>query len=82
VGDAAAGVTTSRVIRWRGNPQRRFLVFALRYRKRSVAGSTTSYGGGAARITYSTVTNIQWLPATAANVAKTLVTIPRGFRHV
>ena len=47
-----------------------------------VAGSTTSYGGGAARFTYSTVTNIQWLPATAANVAKTLVTIPHGFRHV
>ena len=45
-------------------------------------GSTTSYGGGATAFTYSTVTNIRWLPATAANVAKAIVTIPRGFRHV
>jgi hypothetical protein len=27
------------------------------------------------------VTNIRWLPATAANVAKALVTIPHGFKH-
>ena len=47
-----------------------------------VVGSTTSYGGGAAAYTYSTMTNIQWLPATAVNVAKALVTIPHGFRHV
>jgi hypothetical protein len=45
-------------------------------------GSTTSYGGGAKAYTYSTVTNIQWRPATAANVAQAVVTIPRGFRHV
>ncbi len=44
-------------------------------------GSTTSYGGGAKAYTYSTVTNIRWLPATAANVAKALVTIPHGFKH-
>ena len=47
-----------------------------------VVGSTTSYGGGAKPFTYSTTTNIQWLPATAVNVAKALVTIPRGFKHV
>lgn len=47
-----------------------------------VVGSTTSYGGGAAAFTYSTTTNIRWLPATADNVAKALVTIPHGFRHV
>jgi len=47
-----------------------------------VVSSTTSYGGGARRSTYATTTNIRWLPPTAANVAKTIVTIPRGFRHV
>jgi hypothetical protein len=46
-----------------------------------VVGSTTSYGGAAA-FTYSTTTNIRWQPATAANVAKAIVTVPRGFRHV
>ena len=47
-----------------------------------MVGSTTSYGGGATTFTYSTTTNIRWLPATADNVAKALVTIPRGFKHV
>jgi hypothetical protein len=28
------------------------------------------------------VTNIQWLRPTAANIAKTLVTIPAGFQQV
>jgi hypothetical protein len=31
---------------------------------------------------FTSVTDVQWLPPTAANIAKTLVTIPPGFRHV
>lgn len=44
--------------------------------------STTSYGGGARPFTYATVTGFRWLPPTAANVARAIVTIPPGFRHV
>jgi hypothetical protein len=47
-----------------------------------MTGSTTSFGGGAAPFTYSTVTNIQWLPPTAGNIARSIITIPPGFRHV
>jgi hypothetical protein len=47
-----------------------------------LSGSTASFGGGAPRYTYSTVTNIQWLPPTAANIARSIVTIPPGFKHV
>jgi hypothetical protein len=28
------------------------------------------------------VTDVKWLPPTAANIARTLVTIPAGFRQV
>jgi hypothetical protein len=38
---------------------------------------------GPAPSTYSTsVTEMQWLPPTAANVAQSLVTIPAGFQQV
>ena len=39
--------------------------------------------GGPAPITrFTSVTDMQWLRPTAANTAKTLVTIPTGFRQV
>jgi hypothetical protein len=44
--------------------------------------STQTYGGPAAPWTSSAVTDVQWLPPTAANIAKTLVTIPPGFQQV
>jgi hypothetical protein len=46
-----------------------------------MAGSTQTYGGSAGSVTSSGVTNVQWLPATAANKAKALVTIPPGFHQ-
>jgi hypothetical protein len=45
-------------------------------------GSTETYGGPAAPWTSSSVTDVQWLPPTAANVANTLVSIPPGFQQV
>ena len=47
-----------------------------------ISGSNRSFGGPAPSYVFSTVTDIQWLRPTAANIAKTLVTIPPGFRHV
>jgi hypothetical protein len=47
-----------------------------------VSGSTETYGGSAGRTVNSLVTNVQWLPPTAANVAQTLVTIPAGYQQV
>ena len=44
-------------------------------------GSTQTYGGSAGRYTSSSVTDVQWLPATRANVARALVTIPAGFHR-
>lgn len=46
-----------------------------------MAGSTQTYGGSAGSSTSSGVTNVQWLPATPANAAKALVTIPPGFHR-
>jgi hypothetical protein len=46
-----------------------------------IDGSTQTYGGSAGSGTSSAVTNVQWLPATPANVAKALVTIPPGFHR-
>jgi hypothetical protein len=43
-------------------------------------GSTQTWGGGSGSY-WSAVTNVQWLPATPANVAKALVTIPPGFHR-
>ena len=46
-----------------------------------ISGSGYTYGGPAPS-TYSTsATDIQWLPPTTANIAKTLVTIPAGFHQ-
>jgi hypothetical protein len=47
-----------------------------------IYGSTETFGGPAATSTFSSATNVRWLPPTAANVAMTLVTIPAGFRRV
>jgi hypothetical protein len=44
-------------------------------------GSTQTYGGSAGGFTSSSVTNVTWLPATPANVARALVTIPPGFHR-
>jgi hypothetical protein len=46
-----------------------------------MVGSTQTYGGSAGSYTSSAVTNVQLLPATPANVAKALVTIPPGFHR-
>ncbi len=45
-------------------------------------GSSTTFGGRWPRSTSSSVTDVTWLPPTAANLAQTLVTIPAGFRQV
>lgn len=47
-----------------------------------VTGATETFGGSGGHTRYSTVTNVQWLPPTAANIAKALVTIPAGFQRV
>lgn len=47
-----------------------------------ISGSNRSFGGPAPSSVFSSVTDIQWLRPTSANIAKTLVTVPRGFRHV
>jgi hypothetical protein len=47
-----------------------------------VSGSTETYGGSLGSTTNSLVTNVQWLPPIAANVAQTLVTIPAGYQQV
>jgi hypothetical protein len=46
-----------------------------------MVGSTQTYGGSGGSYTSSFVTNVQWLPATPANVAQALVTIPPGFHR-
>jgi hypothetical protein len=47
-----------------------------------ITGSDATFGGPAASTFGSLVTNVQWLRPTKANIAKALVTIPAGFRHV
>jgi len=47
-----------------------------------VYGATQTFGGPAAPWLSSSVTDVRWLPPTPANIAKALVTIPRGFRQV
>jgi hypothetical protein len=44
-------------------------------------GSTQTWGGGSSGSYWSAVTNVQWLPATPANVTEALVTIPPGFHR-
>jgi hypothetical protein len=45
-----------------------------------VDGSTKAYGGAGGPTVSTSVTNVQWLPPTAANIAQALVTIPAGFQ--
>jgi hypothetical protein len=45
-------------------------------------GSTETYGGSAGTTFSSGVTDVQWLPPTAANIAQTLVTIPPEYQQV
>jgi hypothetical protein len=45
-------------------------------------GSTQTFGGSAGSFTSSGVTDVTWLPPTAANIAKTLAVIPPGFHRV
>lgn len=47
-----------------------------------IYGSTETFGGPASSTRFASVTDVRWLRPTAANIAKTLVTIPGGFRHV
>lgn len=47
-----------------------------------MSSTTYSYGPKTASFAYTSVTDIRWLPPTAANVSQTLVTIPAGFRHM
>lgn len=47
-----------------------------------IYSSTQTFGGPAASTRFASVTDVRWLPPSAANVAKTLVTIPPGFRQV
>jgi len=47
-----------------------------------LSGSSYTYGGPMPGYYSSGATDIRWLRPTAANVAKALVTIPPGFRHV
>jgi hypothetical protein len=46
-----------------------------------MVGSTETFGGSSGINTSVFVTNVQWLAATPANVAKALVTIPPGFHR-
>jgi len=45
-------------------------------------GSDETYGGAGGPTTSVSVTNVQWLPPTTANIAKALVTIPPGYTQV
>ena len=45
-------------------------------------GSDETYGGAGGPTISRSVTNVQWLPPTAANIAKALVTIPPGYTQV
>jgi len=47
-----------------------------------LSGSNYTYGGPMPSSHSTDVTDIRWLRPTAANIAKALVTIPPGFRHV
>jgi hypothetical protein len=47
-----------------------------------LTGSSRTYGGQAPSTSSTGVTDIQWLPPTAANIAQSLVTIPAGFQQV
>jgi hypothetical protein len=46
-----------------------------------IYGSTQAFGGQARSTLSTSVTDVQWLPPTASNMAKTLVAIPAGFHR-
>jgi hypothetical protein len=45
-------------------------------------GSDETYGGANGPTVSASVTNVQWLPPTAANIAKAMITIPTGYTQV
>ena len=45
-------------------------------------GSDETYGGANGPTVSASVTNVQWLPPTPANLAKALITIPPGYTQV
>lgn len=47
-----------------------------------IYSSTQTFGGPAPSTRFASVTDVRWLPPSAANVAETLVTIPPGFQRV
>jgi len=47
-----------------------------------MSGSSYSFGGPAPSALFTIVTDMRWLRPTAANIARTLVTIPAGFQQV
>jgi hypothetical protein len=46
-----------------------------------VSGSAQTFGGTAGGQLSRSLTDVQWLPPSPGNVARTLVTIPAGFRQ-
>jgi hypothetical protein len=45
-------------------------------------GVTETFGGSGGHTRFESVTNVQWLPPTPANVARALVSIPPGYHQV
>jgi hypothetical protein len=45
-------------------------------------GVTETFGGSGGHTRFASVTNVRWLPPTAANQAKALITIPPGYQRV
>ncbi len=45
-------------------------------------GSTQTFGGRGGSTLFASVTDVQWLAPTAANIARALVTIPAGFHRM
>ena len=75
-GDAGFGIYKSATVRWT------LYVNPRTYLPVRIYGSTEEFGGTSSSFTSSFVTNVQWLPPTRANIAKTLLTIPPGFHRV
>jgi hypothetical protein len=46
-----------------------------------MSGATHMFGGPMASYTSSSVTDVQWLPPTRANIAKASIAIPPGFHR-
>ena len=46
-----------------------------------IYGTTQTFGGTGAATSFTSVTDVQWLRPTAANIAKSMVTIPAWFRQ-